>query len=82
MSSKTLPMSFRVPLSYPDIDFISVIPIPFGTVVEIAFFRNGAWVLTPVKEFAGYAESTEGDTLVYTYVPAYLVDAFIERWKA
>jgi hypothetical protein len=49
--------------------------------VELAFFKNGKWVVNPIPEFITYHEGIFGDTAVYAYVPRDLVDDFISQWQ-
>lgn len=46
---------------------------------EVAFFRRGQWVVTPIEPFADYHDGSpsDADTAVYPYVPNDLIDAFI-----
>jgi hypothetical protein len=53
-----------------------------GSTAEIAFFLNSNWVTEIMQEFAGYADAGyDSDTLVYRYVPKYLVSTFIDAWS-
>ena len=48
---------------------------------EIAFFKNGEWVVTPIEPFADYHDGSpsDADTAVYPYVPNELIDAFLDE---
>lgn len=49
---------------------------------ELAFFKNGDWVLDTIPEFADYIDSYAGDTRIYPYVPNELVDEFLDAYRA
>jgi hypothetical protein len=48
---------------------------------EIAFFRRGQWVVTPIEPFADYHDGSPSDapSAVYPYVPNELIDAFLDE---
>jgi hypothetical protein len=48
---------------------------------EIAFFKNGEWVIDPIEPFADYHDGSPNDssTAVYPYVSNELIDAFISE---
>ena len=52
--------------------------------IEIAFFKNDEWVTTVMTEFVGYKMNGLDDdrTVVYQYVPRYLVQAFIDHYRS
>jgi len=60
------------------------VPIAMATAdtCEIAFFdQDGEWVTDIVSEFVEYADSVEGGTLVYGYVPNEDVENFLEKYS-
>lgn len=46
---------------------------------EIAFFKNGEWVVDPIEPFAAYHDGSPSDssTAVYLYVDNDVLDRFI-----
>lgn len=53
-----------------------------GESSEIAFFKNGDFVLTPIEPFADYHDGADKygmTTSVYDYVPNSLIEAFLEE---
>jgi len=80
-------MSFlanRVTISHPLANQISMIPEAVDGCMELAFFQDNKWVLDILAEFAGYNDGSLADTtsytLVYRYVPNYLVSAFLVEY--
>jgi len=77
-----LPTVHRFKIRHPLANEVSVLNEPTsGSHAEIAFFSDDEWVIDPLIEFAGYAEPTS-TTLVYRYVPKYLLSAFVTHWEA
>jgi hypothetical protein len=72
----------RVKINHPFADEISLVSeMGDRTCTEIAFFYNRKWVTDTLIEFAGYSDwSYTSDTLVYRYVPNYLVSAFLVEY--
>ena len=71
----------RIRINHPMADTISVIS-GFGAYagknsVEIAFFKDGDFVVPPIPEFAQYHDGSTEDSAVYPYVPRELVDEFL-----
>lgn len=59
-----------------------------GISSEIAFFKDGEWVIDPIEPFADYHDGGHS-TAVYPYTPDELIDAFLaengavqKRWDA
>jgi hypothetical protein len=48
---------------------------------EVAFFRGGVFVTTPIEPFAKYAEAEAGDTRVYPWVPNEIIESFLEEYR-
>jgi len=48
---------------------------------EVAFFRCGVFVTTPIEPFAQYAEAEAGDTRVYPWVPNEIIESFLEEYR-
>ena len=72
-----------IKINHPKADQISIID-GFGSyssenASEIAFFKDGEWVVEPIEPFADYHDGSEGDTAVYPWVPNDLIDAFLEE---
>jgi hypothetical protein len=46
---------------------------------EIAFFKNGEWVVDPIEPFAAYHDGSpnDSDTAVYPYVDNDVLERFI-----
>ena len=71
-------------INHPQADEISVIGGSAGQygddyhTVEIAFFKDGQWVIDPIEPFADRIQ-VAGDTAIYPYVSKPLVDAFIAK---
>jgi hypothetical protein len=75
----------KMRINHPMADTISVVS-HLGTysgnnTSEIAFFRKGEWVVTPIEPFADYHDGSpsDADTAVYPYVPNDLIDAFLDE---
>jgi hypothetical protein len=51
-----------------------------GESSEIAFFKNGEWVITPIAPFAKYHDGSTYDTAVYSHVPNQLIDSFLQEF--
>jgi hypothetical protein len=75
----------KMRIKHPMADTISVVN-QFGTysgdnTSEVAFFKNGEWVVTPIEPFADYHDGSpsDADTAVYPYVPNDLIDAFLDE---
>lgn len=54
-----------------------------GVSSELAFFKNGKWVIDPLPEFAEYHDGSTSEydtTAVYDYVPNDLVYEFLARY--
>ncbi len=77
-----MPIAKRFAIAHPIADRISILDEKAdATCKELAFFKNSEWVTKYLDEFAGYADGIQhNDTLVYRYVPNYLVNAFLEQW--
>lgn len=48
---------------------------------EVAFFIGRKFQTKVIKEFAGYADGIEADTLVYSWVPNEIVERFLEVYR-
>jgi hypothetical protein len=75
-----------MPIAHPLADEISIQNSSFhyaGTKTsELAFFLNGEWVTEIIPEFADYADTPAGDTLVYGWVPNELIEKFLDKYLA
>jgi hypothetical protein len=75
----------KIRINHPMADTISVVDHSFAYAgpnsVEIAFFREGDWVIDPIPDFREWHDGSDGDTSVYAYVPRNLVDDFISQWQ-
>lgn len=77
----------KIRINHPMADTISIVSHSFAYAgensVELAFFKNGDWVVKPIPEFADYHDGTpeDMDTAVYPYVPTNLVDDFISQYQ-
>ena len=83
----TLTLNPKIKLNHPLADQISVQDTKYhhctpGESYEIAFFKDGEWVLEPLPPFEQYAEEYGGDTLVYGYVPKNLITAFLDVFSS
>jgi hypothetical protein len=50
---------------------------------EIAFFKNGEWVVDPIEPFADYHDGSpaDADTAVYPYVDNDVLERFIDKYR-
>jgi hypothetical protein len=65
-------------ISVQDSEYHHCIP---GKSSEVAFFKNKKFQTEIVEEFADYAENSEGETLVYGWVPNFIVEKFLEQYR-
>ena len=77
----------RIKINHPMADQISVQNSPAhycvnGESSELAFLYRGRFQLKTMQEFAEYAEKSDGDTRVYSYVPNELVESFLKEYRA
>lgn len=80
-------LNHQVPINHPLADSISVQNSSFhyanDECSELAFFKNGEFVLEIIPEFKGYEVDNFGsDTLVYSLVPDELVEKFLDQYRA
>jgi len=79
----------RIKINHPLANYISIqnseLSHSTDSTSEIAFFiykgNIRKFQTTVLEEFSKYAEETEGDTLVYSYVPNELIDQFVEKYR-
>jgi hypothetical protein len=69
-------------IDHPAADTISVVNDPSihyadADSSEIAFFKNGEWVIETIPEFAHYGFGPDGDTRVYGWVPNEIIAEFL-----
>lgn len=75
----------KISIAHPSADTISI-SVDGGAysgdlTSEIAFFLHDDWVVKPLTEFAGYFVGRSGNTAVYGWVPNWLIEAFVERYR-
>jgi hypothetical protein len=77
-------MNDTIKINHPLADRISVQNSPSHyageKTSEIAFFRKGTFVTTPIEPFATYADKEVGDTMVYGWVPNELIENFLREF--
>lgn len=83
---KTFYLNDLIKINHPLADRISVQDSPAHYAgkftSEVAFFRGGIFVTKLIEPFAKYAEVSNGDTLIYAWVPNNLIEEFLKEYKA